>query len=317
MRRADSAQTRWASNVSPMSTRVTVVIRTKDRPDFLARALGDVASQSYRDWEVIVANDGGDRGGVDTVVAKSGLADQTSVLDVPRPGGRCAAANTGIRAAAGEYVVLHDDDDLWDVDFLARTVALLDVSPDAAGVVTATEIVYEERRDDRWQETSRAPFWAGMTGVSFTSLLEVNRAVPISFLYRRRLHDEVGWYDESLDTVEDWEFYLRVTARHPITFLGGKPLAYWTQRPSVTGADGNSMFEMAGQHERDDLDVRDRALREWVSENGPGLPLYLASIEKRLRSEQAAALADLRRSIVEDIYARHPIWRRLRRLRRS
>lgn len=297
--------------------RVSVVVRTKDRPAFLSRALADVAAQTFTDWQVIIVNDGGQQEEVRRTAAASAAADMTVVIDSPVPGGRCVAANAGIRAASGEYIVLHDDDDLWHPDFLRRTVAVLDSSPTDAGVMVETEIVYERASGAGWVETGRVPYWQGLTGISFTSLLEVNRAVPISFLYRRALHDEVGYYDESLDAVEDWDFYLRVTAGHSLAFLGGTPLAYWTQRPAATGADGNSMFELAAEHTRDDLAVRDRALREWVSANGAGLPLYIASVEKRLRSEMSAQFDALPSRIAEEVYARHPFWRRVARLRRG
>ncbi|BDZ45888.1 hypothetical protein GCM10025866_17970 [Naasia aerilata] len=268
---------------------MAVIVRTKDRPYFLRRALADIAGQTFTDAEVLVVNDGGDEAAVQAVLEESGIQDRITVLNTPGKAGRCAAANAGIRATTAPYVVLHDDDDLWHADFLLRTVATLDESPADAGVVVATEIVIEERSEDGWSAVGRAPFWEGLTGITFTSLLEVNRAVPISFLYRRSIHDEVGYYDESLLTVEDWDFYLRVAAKHPVAFLGGEALAFWTHRPAAEGADSNSMFELAGQHSRDDLAVRDLALRAWVAENGPGLPLYIALVERRLRRTSTAA----------------------------
>jgi len=295
---------------------VSIVVRTKDRPGFLTRALTDITAQTFGDWEVIVVNDGGAGDAVRARVDAHPSAERVRVIDTETPGGRCAAANAGVRAATGEYLVLHDDDDLWHPEFLARTTDALGAHPVDAGVMVATEILYERPEGSGWVETQRTPYWHGMSAVSFTSLLEVNRAVPISFLYRRSLHDEVGPYDETLEAVEDWDFYLRVTARHPIAFLGGTPLAYWPQRPTVTGANGNSMFELASEHERDDHAVRDRALREWVAENGPGLPLYIASVEKRLRTEFAAAIEQIPEHVADAVYARHPVWRRLARLRR-
>lgn len=299
-----------------MSARVAVIVRTKDRSGFLARALADIAAQTFDAVEVVVVNDGGNLRDVEDVVAASAVSAATRVLTTSAPGGRCAAANAGLRAAVAPYVVLHDDDDLWHPDFLTRTVAVLDARPDDAGVMTATEIVYERRSGSSWVETGRVPYWAGMTGVTLMNLLEINRAVPISFLYRRALHEEVGWYDETLDAVEDWEFYLRLAVARPIAFLGGSPLAFWMQRPSEAGADANSMFELAAEHARDDQIVRDRALRAWVAENGIGLPLYIAQVEKRLRDEFAVALERHRHEVVDEIYARHPVWRTLRRLRR-
>jgi glycosyltransferase involved in cell wall biosynthesis len=303
-----------------MPARVGIVVRTVDRPEFLARALADIGEQSFRDFTVIVVNDGGNRRSVDAVVTASSIADRATVYDSRSPGGRCAAANTGIGALDTEFVVIHDDDDLWHPEFLARTVAWLDQHPDDLGVGVATAIVYEERRAGAWVETLRVPFWEGLDALRFIDLLEVNKAVPISLLYRRAVHDRVGDYDESLDAVEDWEFYLRVLAVGTLGFLGGEPLAFWTQRPGVSGADANSMFALEHLHARDDLAVRDRALREWVAANGAGLPLYLAEMERRLLAETSRLVdegfAAQRETTRAEIDAHQPVWSRLRRLRR-
>lgn len=302
-----------------MPARVGIVVRTVDRPEFLARALADIAAQSYTDWSVVVVNDGGDRPTLDAVVAASAIADRVTVQESRDPKGRCAAANTGVDALDTEFVVVHDDDDLWHPAFLTRTVTWLDAHPDDSGVGVATAIVYEERRGGRWVETSRVPFWEGLEALRFVDLLEINRAVPISLLYRRHLHDEVGSYDESLEAVEDWEFYLRVLARGTLGFIGGEPLAFWTQRPGVSGADGNSMYALVHVHERDDAAVRERELKSWVAANGAGLPLYIADMERRVSAGVRRELADgfgrLRADIRADIDARQPVWSRLRRLR--
>ncbi|MFG6403858.1 glycosyltransferase family 2 protein [Microbacterium sp. P04] len=308
-----------------MSARVGVVVRTRKRPAFLARALADIAAQRFEDWQIVVVNDGGDPGEVDQVIAESDASAQTTVIHIaPGEGGRCIAANRGIRATDAEFVVLHDDDDRWHPDFLDVTVAELDSHPVDAGVATATEIVYEVERDGAWVESGRVRFWADMDRISLSEMLQVNRAVPISMLYRRAVHDEVGWYDESLDAVEDWEFYLRVLAKHPIGFIGERVLAYWTQRPQASGAEANSMFDLASEHRRDDQLVRDRALAEWVEREGLGLPLYLAGMEARLLerldeldrrlNEQDRALLD---GIRHEIDAHQPVMSRMRRLRSS
>ncbi|WP_375384719.1 glycosyltransferase family 2 protein [uncultured Microbacterium sp.] len=303
-----------------MPARVGIVVRTVDRPEFLTRALADVDGQSLNDWHVVVVDDGTDRARVDEVVAASAIADRVTVIGAREPGGRCAAANSGVESLDTEFIVVHDDDDLWDAEFLTRTVGWLDEHPTDVGVGVATAIVYEERTDGAWVETSRVPFWADLDALRFTDLLEVNRAVPISLLYRRSIHETVGFYDETLDAVEDWEFYLRVLAVATLGFIGGEPLAFWTQRPGVTGADGNSMTALGHLHDRDDLIIRDRKLREWVAVNGAGLPLYIADLERRirrdLRQEIENALERQRADIRADIDSHQPVWSRLRRLRR-
>lgn len=296
-----------------------VIVRTKDRPYFLARALGDIAAQSLNDVEVVVVNDRGDREQVAVTVAASRIADRVRIVDVSEPGGRCFAANAGIRATEAPYVVLHDDDDLWHPDFLARTVEYLDAHPRHVAVSATTEILYEEARGTAWVEVGRAPFWASMHRVSLANMLEVNRVVPISFLYRRAVHDDVGWYDESLEAVEDWDLYLRVLSTGEIGFLAGEPLAFWTQRPAASGSAANSMFELADEHARDDAVVRDRELAAWMHREGVGLPLYLARLHREMidhTDRQLQALrADVREDIRREIDSHQPVWSRLRRLR--
>lgn len=309
-----------------MTARVGIVIRTRRRPEFLRRALQDVAGQSFGDWQVVVVNDGGDPAQVDGVVAAAGAGARISTIHIPDgDGGRCRAANTGVRAVEAEYVVLHDDDDRWHPEFLAHTAAWLDAHPDRSGVAATTEIVYEEQHGDDWVEVGRAPFWAGMQRISLGEMMSVNRVVPISLLYRRAVHDDVGWYDESLNAVEDWDLYLRILARGELGFLAGEPLAYWTQRPGASGAEANSMFALAAEHGYDDAVVRDRALADWVRREGDGLPLHLAQvtgellahIDRRLDDMRAGLRAEIVRDVRHEIDAHQPIWSRLRGLRRG
>lgn len=318
---ASSAGETLAPKLGRMPARVGIVVRTRHRAGFLRRALADIAAQTADAWHVVVVNDGGDAAEVDAVVAEAGLGARIDVVHIaPGEGGRCIAANAGVRAVDAGYVVLHDDDDRWHPEFLERTLGWLDAHPAHSGVSTATEIVYEENRGGEWVEVGRAPFWAGMTRISLTEMMSVNRAVPISFLYRRALHDEVGWYDETLDAVEDWDLYLRILRSHEVGFLAGEPLAFWTQRPNTVGVEANSMFQLAAEHSRDDAVVRDRALAEWVAREGAGVPLYLARLQAEVVEHLDRRVDELRAHIRDDlrreIDAHQPVLSRLRRWRR-
>lgn len=295
--------------------RVGIVVRTKNRAPFLQRALADIARQEYRAWRVCVVNDGGDRADVARVI-ESFPEDLRSSIDVAHNDhsrGRSAAANQGIAALTTEYLVVHDDDDLWDETFLTATVSWLDSHPDDAAVVARTEIVYEERdASGAFVEVRRTPFWADVDEIRFTDLLEINRAVPIACLYRRGLHEAVGLYREDLHAAEDWDFYLRATVRHHFGFLEGRPLAFWMHRVGVGGDLGNSMYAFSDQHRRYDEVVRDDALRRFVDEYGPGLPLFLVGF---LRGEITRTVREeLARQLDEHPSDLQRIARRLRRL---
>lgn len=311
--RADPPTAGREDQVPERAPRVGIVVRTKNRPAFLRRALADVAAQRYRDWAVHVVNDGGDPTAVAAAVdaLSADVRERVRVTDNETPHGRSAAANQGVRGLDTEFVVLHDDDDLWHPRFLEETVRWLDEHPGDIGVTARTEIVYEAERDGRFQEVGRVPFWPQLTAITYAELLQVNRFVPISYLYRRALHDDVGMYREDIHAAEDWELNLRTALRHRIGLLDGEPLAYWLQRAGVDGELGNSMFALAGEHDKYDQLVRDEALRAYVEQHGPGLALYLT----RFIQDEVARQLDERRSLGQRLTGAVRDWRRERRTR--
>lgn len=294
-------------------TTVGIVLRTKDRPYFLARALRSIASQTYADWRVVVVNDGGEPAPVAELVAELPEADRVTVLDQAASLGRAGAANAGVRAAVeagAAYLVLHDDDDSWAPTFLERAVAHLDAHPLAPGVVSRIEIVWEEPSGEEFVETGREPFQPHLHDPLLGDTLLFNRFVPIGFLYRREVHDEVGPYDESLPVVEDWTFNLKVLAKWALDYVGDEPLAFWHQRPGVTGAAGNSVISVGAEHDKYDALARDAALRSYVGEHGLGLVLYLTKfIDRRL--------VDVEEGLRRDIYSGESGVVAYRRLRES
>jgi len=116
-------------------TPVAIVLRTRDRPVLLRRALADVCAQAFPGWRLVVVNDGGDPAEVEKLLAEQpGLGERVTVVHNEVPRGRAVAWNLGLAGADSEYVAVHDDDDTWHPAFLARTVAHLDATGGAAVV---------------------------------------------------------------------------------------------------------------------------------------------------------------------------------------
>lgn len=274
--------------------RVTIVTRTKNRPIFLARALDDIFGQTFQDFELVIVNDGGEPADVDRLTSQRSDAERERIttLHHSESVGMEAASNAGIKAGSGEFIVIHDDDDFWAPNFLESTVAYLDDREHAAesGVMVRTEIVIEELVGDTIKPVRREIFWADLRQITLADMLKINRAVPISFLYRRSLHDAVGYFDENLPVVGDWEFHLRTLSHSRVGFLDGEPLAFWSQRPESQGHDGNSIFAQASEHTQYDALVRDGHLRDDVAKSGLGTVLYLTRVlaeqEELIRAQQ-------------------------------
>lgn len=268
--------------------RVAVIVRTKSRPQFLDRALRSITSQTEQSWECIIVNDGGSPGPVDEQVARipERHRDKVRVLHRESQRGRWASANAGVLVTSAPYIVLHDDDDSWHPEFLERAVAYLDAPEhaDRGGVVSRIEIVWERIAGGGYVELGREVFQQQLTAPSLGDTMLFNRFVPIGFVYRRSLHDELGLYDETLPVVGDWNFTLKVLTRGPLEYLDDEiPYAFWHQRPGQQGVAGNSVISSDDLHKKYDAQLRDEALREYVQENGAGLPMYLIKyIDQRL-----------------------------------
>ena len=238
-----------------------------------------------------------DPAGVDEMIARvpEEHRDKVRVLHRQTSHGRWASANAGVSLTSAPYLVLHDDDDSWHPEFLERAAAYLDREGNLqrGGVVSRIEIVWERVDGGDYVELGRELFQPDLTAPTLGDTMLFNRFVPIGFVYRRAMHDELGMYDERLPVVGDWDFTMKVLARGPLEYLDDGPFAYWHQRPGHAGIDGNSVISAGAEHRKYDAELRDAALREYVREYGPGLPLYLTKfidqrfveVEQGLRRE--------------------------------
>lgn len=279
---------------------VSVVVRTRNRPTLLIDALRDIESQTFTDIEVVLVDDGDEAHAVDAAIAAvPGLAARIRVID--RTGeahGRARAANAGLQAARGEFLVLHDDDDSWEPDFLAVAVEYLRTHPEARGVSAHTEVVVHRTDPATGEERlERLLLNPSMAAISIPDMVRENRVTTHSLLYRSVVHHEIGYLDETLIAHEDWDFYLRFIARYPIELLPLPARAYWHHRPEATGDDGNSVFVLDSAHDAGRMRVRDNYLRASVAQIGLGPALHLAAETQALEAElqsQREALEDLR-----------------------
>lgn len=288
---------------------VAIIVRTKDRPNLLRRALHSVTTQTYRTWECVIVNDGGDAEITASVVAEFvGFDDRITIVSTPQSRGRWVSANAGVLATSAPLIVIHDDDDTWDPHFLERSAAYLADHPDAGGVVSRIEIVWERESANGFETVSTEIFQPDLAAPTLADTLLFNRFVPIAFVYRRSLHEELGLYDDTLPVVGDWAFNLKVLARGPLEYMSDEPLAKWHQRVEAEGSAANSVIGSRSIHDLFDARIRDEALRQYVSEQGFGLVLYLTKfIDRRFVDVEMGIRAEI---------ARSPARRALRAVRR-
>ena len=197
------------------SPRVSVIIPVYNRAHTLGRAVQSVLKQTFRDFEIIVVDDGSRDATMPTV---EGFHDsRVRFLRHEQNRGAAAARNTGIRVARGEYLAFLDSDDEWLPEKLSDQIALLE--DPAAGcllscsgfftVVHGSEREYLPARVSSW---SRRLHW--ICDISPGTTLVVHRDCLL----------KVGLLDEEFRRYEDWDWMLRLSTVYELVVVE-KPLA--------------------------------------------------------------------------------------------
>jgi len=259
---------------------VAVVIRTKNRALLLRRACESVLAQRFANWHLVVVNDGG---AVDDVMSavdplRSLFGDRLTLVHNPTSLGMEAASNVGVRQSQSRYVVIHDDDDTWNPDFLFECVQYLDSDAHGqrcAGVATLTLLVREEIAEGRIVEVGTEPFNPTQTNISLFRMAGGNTFTNNSFLFRRSVYDAVGGFNEALPVLGDWDFNIRVLSRWEIGLIP-KQLANYHHRINLQQTSyGNTVIGGAKSHFDLDAVVRNQLLRRDLADDNRYLGLVM------------------------------------------
>lgn len=260
--------------------RVAVITRTRNRPLMLKRTLASISQQTSRDFIWILANHGGDAPPVEAIAAEArSLGVNAKYIYVPA--GKCVGdpANAAIAASQSHYLVLHDDDDTWEPDFLKRTGDFLDNEPKYHAVVTRAAYVEEEeitKGSGQYHTIRRTVFNPSLASVQISQCAIRNQFPPISFVFRRSVLAVSGLYDDNLPALEDWDLTLRIL-RHFDIGLIPVVLANYHIRTGVTGVYSNTLGqERISSHAEYDAIIRNRFIRADLESGKFGLGALLA-----------------------------------------
>jgi len=230
---------------------VSIITRTRNRPALLRRAVDSVLSQTHADWEHVIVNDGGDPAELERVIEphRERYGSRVNVIHNGTSLGMEAASNIGLERSSGKYVAIHDDDDSWEPAFLARCVGELERCPHACvrGVVTHITQIFERETAGRFFEVRRQDYSPGLTALSLPEMTEINRFLPIAFVYERSVLEDIGLYDESLPVIGDWDFNIRFLMKYDIGVIP-EPLANYHVRTQSAENYRNSVTAAAREH---------------------------------------------------------------------
>lgn len=197
-----------------MTPAVSIVLATFNRLELLRSSVDSVLQQTFRDWELIIADDGSEEP-TRRFLASLESPGRVRVLWLDHSGRPSVARNAALRAARGEYIAFQDSDDLWLPRKLETQVDSLRRNPARAWSHTKFQLIDESGAPTAWAR--RTGGWPTPGGWILDQLIRGETVIALpSVVASRRLLQEAGGFDERLNDTEDYELWLRLARRSEI-----------------------------------------------------------------------------------------------------
>ena len=221
---------------------VSVIVPTYNRATYIARAVNSILSQTYRDFEVIVVDDGS-TDHTRQVLAAYGDRVRYVFQDNAGPG---AARNHGIRLSTGQYLAFLDSDDMWMPAFLEKTVGALDAHPSVDVATTGLYVGPADRKTPAHLEGVQTGPWQLPTRFRQRQLpFLLNGFWSGSLVVRQEVVGRYGgFYEQGCTLGEDIYLWVQVLLNHAVYRLG-EPLVWYDTGASQLGfASGRRDFPL-------------------------------------------------------------------------
>jgi glycosyltransferase involved in cell wall biosynthesis len=267
---------------------VSVVIPTYNYGHFLAEAIQSVLEQTFRDFEIIVVDDGS-TDNTREVIEQFG--DSVRYIHQNNQG-VAVARNNGIKAARGQYIAFLDADDLWLPQKLQLQTALFEECPHV-GLVYSTVYLFESKSG---AIVGEYPVSCCRKGKVLRDLYMYPFIPSPTPLIPKDVFNVVGCFDNRFDPKEDSEMWLRIAARYEFAFVP-KPLAKYRLHGSIQSKKG---YEKG---KRIDLAILEKVGHDYPNQLWPLRLLRLATYEEEFgwelirRGERSSGISHLKRAI--------------------
>lgn len=208
---------------------VTVVIPAYNVEQYIEECLRSVLAQTYRDFEVLVINDGSTDRTADKVKK---FTDRRVRLINQLNRGLAGARNTGARRACGDYVAFLDSDDRWHPEKLQHHVDHLNKNPQVGVSYSQSAFIDADGKPMGYSQrpklkgiTARDVFLRNPVGNGSAPVLRAQVLIDIAHMRAGVLSLEEAYFDESFRQSEDIECWMRIALTTDWKFEGiGLPL---------------------------------------------------------------------------------------------
>ena len=185
--------------------KISVIIPTYNRAEVISRAIKSVQNQTFQPFEIIVIDDGSSDN------TRRIIKEQFSYCRYyyQENKGVSSARNLGIQKAESEWIAFLDSDDEWKPNKLISQLPLLEKSK-----VCHSNEIWKRNGKTIPQNKSHQKFG----GLIFEQCLKKCIIAPSTVVSHKGIFYDVGLFDESIKICEDYEMWLRITAKYKVGF---------------------------------------------------------------------------------------------------
>ncbi|EQC43424.1 glycosyltransferase [Bacteriovorax sp. Seq25_V] len=192
--------------------KISVIIPTYNRSLFLARAIDSVLSQTYKDYELIIVDDGS-TDNTEFVVQPYLEANEKIKFLKTDNNGVSHARNYGFKNSLGEWVAFLDSDDQWLPNKLEKQIQKANDLPESLIIYT----------DEKWirngKFVNKKKYHQKYGGNVFAECLKSCFIGPSTVLLKRELLEQYAGFDENFPVCEDYDLWLKVSLHHDVVLI--------------------------------------------------------------------------------------------------
>lgn len=188
--------------------KVSIILPTYNRSWIIARAVKSVLDQTFEDFELVIIDDGS-TDDTDEVLKKFSDS-RIKLIKTEVNGGVCRARNLGLKNAKGELVAYLDSDNLWYknylevmVDAFKKNIVLVYSGQNLiliGGAKDSPKVLGRKTRNEKYN----------LTKLTYGNYIDIS-----CVLHKKAVLAEVGYFDENLKVLEDWDLFARIAIKYP------------------------------------------------------------------------------------------------------
>lgn len=193
---------------------VSIIIPTYNYALYIGETLDSIVNQSYANWECIIVDDGSTDNTREVVQYYTALDNRFKYVQQQNQG-VSAARNTGLKLSKGEFIQFLDGDDLLQLDKIKSQVQAFEKNP-SADIVYNDVRFFDNNASDRLRisfDKTKSERWLPKLSEKGASVVagfcKLNFLVINSPLIRKNIFSKVGFFDEAMHALEDWDFWMR------------------------------------------------------------------------------------------------------------